>query len=50
MKLGANHPYGPFERAGQLGLRRVIDGLRALESSYGERFQIARTLWDIASI
>jgi 3-hydroxybutyryl-CoA dehydrogenase len=50
MKLGANHPYGPFERAGQLGLREVIDGLRALEARYGERYRIARTLWDIASI
>ncbi|HEY7025081.1 MAG TPA: 3-hydroxyacyl-CoA dehydrogenase NAD-binding domain-containing protein [Candidatus Limnocylindrales bacterium] len=50
MRLGANHPYGPFERAGQLGLRNVIDGLRALETVYGERFQVARTLWDIASI
>jgi len=50
MKLGASHPYGPFERAGQLGIRAVIDGLRALEATYGERFQIARTLWDIASI
>jgi len=50
MKLGANHPYGPFERAGQLGLRSVIDGLRDLEARYGERYQVARTLWDIASI
>ena len=50
MKLGANHPYGPFERAGALGLRNVIDGLRALEERYGERFGLARTLWDIASI
>jgi 3-hydroxybutyryl-CoA dehydrogenase len=50
MRLGANHPYGPFERAGQLGLRNVIDGLRALETVYGERFQVARTLWEIASI
>ena len=39
MKLGANHPYGPFERAGQIGLRNVIDGLRALEELYGERFR-----------
>ena len=31
MKLGSNHPYGPFERAGQLGLRAVVEGLRALE-------------------
>jgi 3-hydroxybutyryl-CoA dehydrogenase len=50
MKLGVNHPYGPFERAGQLGLRAVVEGLRDLESRYGERFRIARTLWDIASI
>jgi len=50
MQLGANHPYGPFERAGALGLRAVIDGLRALEERYGERFRLARTLWDIASI
>ena len=50
MRLGANHPYGPFERAGALGLRNVIDGLRELEDRYGERFRLARTLWDIASI
>ncbi len=50
MKLGANHPYGPFERAGRLGLRRVIDGLRGLESSHGERFRVAPSLWQVASI
>jgi 3-hydroxybutyryl-CoA dehydrogenase len=50
MKLGANHPYGPFERAGQLGLRSVIDGLRRLEAQHGERFRVAPTLWQIASI
>ena len=50
MKLGANHPYGPFERAGALGLRAVVDGLRDLESRYGDRFRLGRTLWDIASI
>jgi 3-hydroxybutyryl-CoA dehydrogenase len=50
MKLGANHPYGPFERAGQLGLRNAIEGLRVLESRYGERYRLSRTLWDIASI
>ena len=50
IKLGANHPFGPFERAGQIGLRNVIDGLRALEDVYGERFRLSRTLWDIASI
>ena len=50
MKLGANHPYGPFERAGQLGLRHVIDGLRSLESSHGERFRVAPSLWQVASL
>jgi 3-hydroxybutyryl-CoA dehydrogenase len=50
MRLGANHPYGPFERAGSLGLRAVVEGLRELETRHGERFRIARTLWDIASI
>jgi 3-hydroxybutyryl-CoA dehydrogenase len=50
MKLGSNHPYGPFERAGQLGLRAVVEGLRELESRHGARFRVARPLWDIASI
>lgn len=50
MKLGANHPCGPFERAGQLGLRAVVEGLRDLERRYGERFHVARSLWEIASI
>jgi 3-hydroxybutyryl-CoA dehydrogenase len=50
LKLGASHPYGPFERAGQLGLRAVIDGLARLEVRYGERFSVAPSLWQIASI
>jgi 3-hydroxybutyryl-CoA dehydrogenase len=50
LRLGANHPYGPFERAGQLGLRRVIDGLAALEARYGERFRVAPALWQVTSI
>jgi 3-hydroxybutyryl-CoA dehydrogenase len=50
LKLGASHPYGPFERAGQLGLRAVIDGLAGLEERYGERFSVAPSLWQIASI
>lgn len=50
LKLGANHPHGPFERAGQLGLRHVIDGLARLEQRHGERFQVAPSLWQIASI
>jgi len=50
MKLGANHPYGPFERAGQLGLRTVIDGLARLEKVHGERYRVAPTLWQVAAI
>lgn len=50
MRLGANHPYGPFERAGQLGLRRVIAGLARLEAIHGERFRVAPALWQIASV
>jgi len=50
LTLGANHPHGPFERAGHIGLRNVIEGLRALEIEYGERFSVAQALWQIASI
>jgi 3-hydroxybutyryl-CoA dehydrogenase len=50
MKLGANHPYGPFERAGQLGLRNVIDGLAGYEATIGERYRVAPLLWQVASI
>ena len=50
MKLGANHPHGPFERAGQLGLRAVVEGLRSFELRYGERYRVAPSLWQIASI
>jgi len=50
LKLGANHPHGPFDRAGQLGLRQVIQGLAQLQQRYGERFRVAPTLWQIASI
>ncbi|HUG47214.1 MAG TPA: 3-hydroxyacyl-CoA dehydrogenase NAD-binding domain-containing protein [Candidatus Limnocylindria bacterium] len=50
LKLGANHPHGPFERAGQLGLRAVIDGLSRLEATHGERFAVAPALWAVASI
>ncbi|MEA2678150.1 MAG: 3-hydroxybutyryl-CoA dehydrogenase [Chloroflexota bacterium] len=50
MKLGANHPYGPFERAGSLGLRAVVTGLHGLEGRFGERFRVAPMLWQVASI
>ncbi len=53
LKLGAAHPYGPFERAGQLGLRAVVDGLGRLAASGGtdarERFTVAPALWSMAT-
>ncbi|MEO6349236.1 MAG: 3-hydroxyacyl-CoA dehydrogenase NAD-binding domain-containing protein [Candidatus Limnocylindrales bacterium] len=50
MKLGASHPHGPFERAAELGLRTVIDGLSRLQGIYGERFSVAPALWQVASM
>ncbi|HSH21124.1 MAG TPA: 3-hydroxyacyl-CoA dehydrogenase family protein, partial [Candidatus Caenarcaniphilales bacterium] len=50
MRLGANHPHGPFERAAALGLRRVIDELARFEAVLGERYAVAPSLWHIASI
>ena len=50
MKLGANHPHGPFERAAELGLGDVIAGLSRLQAQFGERYAVAPTLWQIASI
>jgi 3-hydroxybutyryl-CoA dehydrogenase len=51
MKLGANHPHGPFERAGVLGLRsRSSTDCRGFEAVLGERYRVAPLLWQIASI
>lgn len=54
LKLGAGHPYGPFERAGQLGLRAVVEGLDALATGRGPdaraRFAVAPALWQMASL
>jgi 3-hydroxybutyryl-CoA dehydrogenase len=50
LKLGANHPHGPFERAGELGLREVIDRLARYEGEFGERYRVAPLLWQVASI
>jgi 3-hydroxybutyryl-CoA dehydrogenase len=50
LKLGANHPTGPFERAGQLGLGVVIDRLAGYEQIHGERYRVAPVLWQIAAI
>jgi 3-hydroxybutyryl-CoA dehydrogenase len=50
MKLGAGHPQGPFERAGRLGLRAVVEGLQRLEAEHGERFRVAPALWQVAHV
>lgn len=50
LKLGANHPYGPFERAGQLGLRAVVETLVRLERAHGQRFRVAPALWRVAAL
>jgi 3-hydroxybutyryl-CoA dehydrogenase len=50
LKLGANHPHGPFERAGSLGLRYVVEGLRRLEAAHGQRFRVAPSLWQVAHV
>lgn len=52
IKLGVNHPLGPFERAGQLGLRAVVEGLRRQHeaaSLSGDQYEIAPLLWQIAT-
>lgn len=48
--LGAGHPVGPFARARALGLGRVVASLRELERQHGERYRVAQTLWQVASI
>jgi 3-hydroxybutyryl-CoA dehydrogenase len=50
MRLGAGHPYGPFERARALGLGAVVRRLAGLERQYGERFRVAPALWQIAAV
>ena len=50
IKLGAGHPHGPFERAGTLGLRRVIEGLQGLQQLEGDRFRPAPALWSVATL
>ncbi len=50
MKLGANHPHGPFERAAAVGLRDVVEGLQRLQRRHGDRFAVAPALWQTATI
>jgi 3-hydroxybutyryl-CoA dehydrogenase len=52
IKLGVNHPVGPFERAGQLGLRAVVEGLRRQHEAArlsGDQYEVAPLLWQIAT-
>ncbi len=53
LKLGAAHPHGPFERAGMLGLRAVVESLGRLaasgETDARERFTVAPALWSMAT-
>lgn len=52
MKLGANHPEGPFERAGHLGLRAVVEGLRRQHQAAtlsADQYEIAPLLWQLAT-
>jgi 3-hydroxybutyryl-CoA dehydrogenase len=54
MKLGASHPMGPFERAGKMGLRSVVEGLRRLQAeaseTSGDQYEIAPLLWQMAIV
>jgi 3-hydroxybutyryl-CoA dehydrogenase len=48
--LGAGHPVGPFARARAIGLGKVVTDLLELERRHGERYRVAPTLWQVASI
>jgi 3-hydroxybutyryl-CoA dehydrogenase len=49
MKLGTNHPSGPMERAGIIGIRHVHAVLAALSRHFGEdRYRIAPSLQQAA--
>jgi 3-hydroxybutyryl-CoA dehydrogenase len=54
MRLGANHPLGPFERAGEMGLRAVVEALRRLHAQgsgiSGDQYEIAPLLWQMATV
>jgi 3-hydroxybutyryl-CoA dehydrogenase len=54
MRLGAGHPRGPFERVDDLGLRWVVERLRALHEDSaggsGDQFEVAALLWQMATV
>ena len=49
MKLGTNHPFGPVERAGKIGIDSVSAVLQALHRHFGEdRYRMAPLLQRMA--
>jgi 3-hydroxybutyryl-CoA dehydrogenase len=53
MRLGAGHPRGPFERAGDLGLRRVVARLHDLhleQRGTSDQYEVAPLLWHVATV
>ena len=54
MRLGAGHPAGPFERVDAIGLRRVVERLRALTQATnpgsGDQYRVAPLLWQMATV
>jgi 3-hydroxybutyryl-CoA dehydrogenase len=54
MRLGARHPLGPFERLDAIGLRTVVERLRALSavtaSRSGDQYRVAPLLWHMATV
>ncbi len=49
MKLGANHPMGPFELADLMGLDVCLEILRILHSDLGERYRPCPVLIDMVA-
>jgi 3-hydroxybutyryl-CoA dehydrogenase len=53
MRLGAGHPSGPFARAGDLGLRRVVERLHVLhleQRETSDQYEVAPLLWQMATV
>ena len=44
MKLGANHPRGPFEWAEEIGVQSILRMLDSLRDAYGEAYIAAPSL------
>ena len=44
IKLGFNHPMGPFEMADMVGIDTVYHGIKNMAKVYGERFEPTETM------